>query len=379
MDFVLTEEQTMLRDSVKEFAENRLAVEAEEADVQAFIKTDVLKEIAELGYCGICTPDKYGGAGFDTTCYALAIEEISKVDASIGVLLSVTNSPAQFPLIQFGSESLKQKYLPDLASGRKIGAFCLTEANAGSDAASITLSAELKGDQYILNGSKQFITNGELAETFLVFGTIDKNLKAKGITTFVVEKNFPGVRVGTKENKMGLRGSCTNEIIFENCVVPKENVIGEPGGGFKIALATLDHSRIGIGAQALGIAEAALEYALNYAKERRQFGQPIAEFEAIRFMLADMATEIEAARYLIYHAAWLHDQGKRTSKESAMAKLFASEMAFRCVHKSLQIHGGYGYMKEYPIERLYRDQRVTEIYEGTSEVQRLVIAASLLK
>lgn len=379
MDFDLTEEQIMLRDSVKDFAMERLLPEAEEADVQETMKPEIIKEIAELGYCGICTPDQYGGAGFETICYALAIEEISKVDASIGVMLSVTNSPAQFPLIQFGSEELKQKYLPDLASGSKIGAFGLTEANAGSDASNIKLAAELKDGNYVLNGSKQFITNGEIADTFIVFATIDKTLKSKGVTAFVVEKDFPGMKIGKKENKMGLRGSCTNEIIFENCVVPKENVIGEAGQGYKIALATLDHSRIGIAAQALGIAEAALDYGLQYAKERVQFGRPIAEFEAIRFMLADMATEIEAARYLTYRAAWLHDQGKRTSKESAMAKLFASEMAFRCVHKSLQIHGGYGYMKEYAIERLYRDQRVTEIYEGTSEVQRLVIAASLLK
>lgn len=379
MDFALTEEQTMLRDSVKDFAAERLAAEAEEADVKGFIKPEIIDEIAQLGYCGICTPEKYGGAGFDTLSYALAIEEISKVDASVGVVLSVTNSPAQYPLIQFGSESLKQKYLPDLASGSKIGAFCLTEANAGSDAASINMSADLSGGNYILNGSKQFITNGEIAETFIVLATIDKSLKTKGITAFVVEKDFPGLKIGKKENKMGLRGSSTTEILFEKCNVPKENVIGEPGDGFKIALATLDHSRIGIAAQALGIAEAALEYAVKYAEERVQFGRPISNFESIRFMLADMATEIEAARYLTYHAAWLHDQGNRVSKESAMAKLFATEMAFRCVHKSLQIHGGYGYMKEYPIERLYRDQRVTEIYEGTSEVQRLVIASSLLK
>ncbi|MDZ7318247.1 MAG: acyl-CoA dehydrogenase [candidate division KSB1 bacterium] len=379
MDFNLSEEQLMLRDSMRDFAKERLAPLAEEADQQGFIHPEIIKELADLGYCGICTPPEYGGAGFDTVCYALAIEEVSKVDASVGVMLSVTNSPVQLPILEFGSEFLKQKYLPKLASGKSIGAFCLTEANAGSDAANIKLSAELNGDRYVLNGIKQFITNGTIADIFIVFGVTDKSAGSKGISAFVVEKNFPGLKIGKIENKMGLKASSTTEIIFENCQVPKENLIGEPGQGYKIALATLDHSRIGIAAQALGIAEGAFEQALEYSKQRVQFGKPICQFQAIQFMLSDMATDIEAARFLIYNAAWRYDQKQRVSKEVSMAKLFASEMAFRVVHKALQIHGGYGYMKEYPIERMYRDQRATEIYEGTSEVQRIVIANQLLK
>lgn len=379
MDFNLNEEQTMLRDSMRDFAKERLAPLAEEADHQGFTHPEIIKELGELGYCGICTPPDFGGAGFDTLCYALAIEEVSKVDASIGVMLSVTNSPAQLPILEFGSEALKTKYLPQLASGASIGAFCLTEANAGSDAASIKLSADLDGDYYRLNGSKQFVTNGGIADIFIVFGVTDKSVGSKGISAFVVEKSFPGIKVGKIENKMGLKASSTTEIIFENCKVPKENLIGEPGQGYKIALATLDHSRIGIAAQALGIAEGAFDQALEYSKQRVQFGRPICQFQAIQFMLSDMATDIEAARFLIYNAASLYDQKKRASKEVAMAKLFASEMSFRVVHKALQIHGGYGYMKEYPVERMYRDQRATEIYEGTSEVQRMVIASNLLK
>jgi len=379
MDFNLTEEQTMLRDSIRDFARERLAPLAEEADQQGFTHPEILKELAELGYCGIITPPEYGGAGFDTLCYALAMEEVSKVDASIGIILSVTNSPAQLPILDFGSEALKKKYLPKLASGASIGAFCVSEANAGSDAASIKLSAELDGDHYVLNGLKQFVTNGSIADIFIVFGVTDKAAGSKGISAFVVEKNFPGLKIGKIENKMGLKASSTTEIIFENCKVPKANLVGEPGAGYKIALATLDHSRIGVAAQALGIAEGAFEQALEYSKQRVQFGKPICQFQAIQFMLSDMATDIEAARYLIYNAAWRYDQKQRVSKEVSMAKLFASEMSFRVVHKALQIHGGYGYMKEYPVERMYRDQRVTEIYEGTSEVQRMVIANQLLK
>ncbi|MDZ7336494.1 MAG: acyl-CoA dehydrogenase [candidate division KSB1 bacterium] len=379
MDFNLTDEQIMVRDSIRDFAKQRLAPLAEKADQEGVMDVEIIKELAELGYCGICIPSEYGGAGFDTLCYALAIEEVSKADASVGVMLSVTNSPAQLPILDFGSELLKKTYLPKLASGSSIGAFCLSEANAGSDAASIKTSADLNGDYYRLNGRKQFVTNGGIADIFIVFAVTDKSAGSKGISAFVVEKNFPGFRIGKIENKMGLKASSTAEVILEDCRVPKQNLIGEPGQGYKIALATLDHSRIGIAAQALGIAEAAFEQALEYSKQRVQFGRPICQFQAIQFMLSDMATEIEAARYLVYHAAWRYDQKQRVSKEASMAKLFASEMAFRVVHKALQIHGGYGYMKEYPIERMYRDQRVTEIYEGTSEVQRIVIANQLLK
>ncbi|MDZ7356930.1 MAG: acyl-CoA dehydrogenase [candidate division KSB1 bacterium] len=379
MDFNLTDEQIMVRDSIRDFAKQRLAPLAEKADQEGVMDVEIIKELAELGYCGICIPPEYGGAGFDTLCYALAIEEVSKADASVGVMLSVTNSPGQLPILDFGSEFLKRTYLPKLAGGSSIGAFCLSEANAGSDAASIKTSADLNGDYYSLNGRKQFVTNGGIADIFIVFAVTDKSAGSKGISAFVVEKNFPGFRIGKIENKMGLKASSTAEVILEDCRVPKQNLIGEPGQGYKIALATLDHSRIGIAAQALGIAEAAFEQALEYSKQRVQFGRPICQFQAIQFMLSDMATEIEAARYLVYHAAWRYDQKQRVSKEASMAKLFASEMAFRVVHKALQIHGGYGYMKEYPIERMYRDQRVTEIYEGTSEVQRIVIANQLLK
>jgi len=379
MDFNFTEEQMMIRDSIRDFAKQRLAPIAEKSDQDGKMNPDVIKELADLGYCGICTPAEYGGAGLDTVCYALVVEEVSKADASVGVMLSVTNSPAQLPILDFGSEFLKKTYLPKLASGACIGAFCLTEANAGSDAAGIKMNAELSGDFYVLNGRKQFVTNGGIADIFIVFGVTDKSAGSKGISAFVVEKQFPGLRIGKHENKMGLKASSTTEVIFENCRVPKQNLIGEPGQGYKIALATLDHSRIGIAAQALGIAEGAFEQALEYSKQRVQFGRPICQFQAIQFMLSDMATDIEAARLLTYNAAWRYDQKQRVSKEAAMAKLFASEMAFRVVHKALQIHGGYGYMKEYPIERMYRDQRVTEIYEGTSEVQRMVIANQLLK
>lgn len=379
MDFNLTDDQIMVRDSIRDFAKQRLAPLAEKADREGMIDAEIIKELANLGYCGICIPAEYGGAGFDTLCYALTIEEVSKADASVGVMLSVTNSPAQLPILDFGSEFLKKTYLPKLASGSSIGAFCLSEANAGSDAASIKTSAVLNGDHYVLNGRKQFVTNGGIADIFIVFAVTDKSAGSKGISAFVVEKSFSGFRIGKIENKMGLKASSTVEIILEDSRVPKQNLIGEPGQGYKIALATLDHSRIGIAAQALGIAEAAFEQALEYSKQRVQFGRPICQFQAIQFMLSDMATDIEAARYLIYHAAWRYDQKQRASKEASMAKLFASEMAFRVVHKALQIHGGYGYMKEYPIERMYRDQRVTEIYEGTSEVQRIVIANQLLK
>lgn len=379
MDFSLTEEQIMLRDSTRDFAKERLQPLAQEAEEQGYTHLAVIKELAELGYFGICTPPEYGGAGFDTVCMVLAIEEISKVDASIGIMLTITNSLAQGSILKYGSEDQVKEYIPDLAAGKKIGAFCLTEPEAGCDAASIKTTAALKDDVYLLNGTKMFITNGGIAETFIIFAVTDKKAGRKGISAFIVEKGFEGFRVGKKENKMGLKASSTTEIILENCKVPKKNLLGGEGQGLKIALASLDDSRIGVGAQALGIAEGAFNQALEYSKVRVQFGQPISKFQAIQFMLADMATDIEASRMLIYRAAYAKDQGARISKEAAMAKLFASEAAFRCVHKALQIHGGYGYIKEYPIERLYRDQRITEIYEGTSEVQRIVISNSILK
>ncbi len=379
MNLSLSEEQTMLRDSTREFARERLAPLAAEAEEQGFSHPEVLTELAELGYFGICTPEEYGGAGFDTLCLVLAIEEISKVDASIALMLSVSNSLAQGAILKFGNESQKKKYIGPLALGEKIGAFCLTEAEAGSDAACIKTTAEHREGHYLLNGTKMFITNGGIAETFIVFAVTDKSAGKKGISALIVEKDSEGFKIGKAERKMGLKASSTTEIIFENCKVPKENILGEEGQGFKIALSMLDKSRISIAAQALGISEGAFEQATEYAKVRHQFGRPLSNFQAIQFMLADIATEIEAARLLIYKAAYEEDQGLKFSKSAAMAKLFASEAAFRCVHKALQIHGGYGYIKEYPIERLYREQRITEIYEGTSEIQRIVIANSILK
>ena len=379
MDFSFTEEQTMLRDSTKDLAKERLAPLAQEADEQAFTHPEIMKELAELGYFGICTPPEYEGAGFDTVCLALAIEEISKVDASIGIMLAVHNSLGLGTILNYGTEDQKRQYLPDMATGKKVGAFCVTEPEAGSDVAGIKTTAILDGDSYILNGTKIFVTNGGIAENFIIFAITDKEAGHRGFSAFIVEQGFSGLSVGKKETKMGMRASSTTEIIFENCKVPEQNLLGAEGQGFKIALSSLDLSRIGVGAQALGIAEGALNEAVEYSKVRQQFGRPISKFQAIQFMLADMATDIEAARMLIYKAAFAYDQGGRFSKEAAMAKLFASEAAFRCVHKALQIHGGYGYIKEYTIERLYRDQRITEIYEGTSEVQRIVIANSILK
>lgn len=379
MDLSMTEEQVMLRDSTRDFAQEKLAPLAQQADEQGFTHPKILKELAELGYFGMSTPAEYGGAGFDTLSTILALEEISKADASIGVMLAVTNTLVQGSILKFGSEKQKKKYVPDLANGKKIGAYCLTEPEAGSDAAHIKTAAVSKGEHFLINGLKTFITNGGVAEIFVVFAVTDKEAGSHGISAFIVEKGFEGLTIGKKENKMGLRASSTTELIFENCKVPKENLLGEEGQGFKIGLTMLDESRIGIGAQALGIAEGAYDEALKYSMVRVQFGLPICKFEAIRFMLADMATDIEAARLLVYKAAYSKDKGEKVTREAAMAKLFASEAAFRCVHKAVQIHGGYGYIKEYPVERYYRDQRVTEIYEGTSEIQRMVIANSILK
>lgn len=379
MDFSLSEEQTMLRDSTRAFAQERLAPLAAEAEEQGFSHPDILRELAELGYFGICTPPEHGGAGFDTLCLALAVEEISKVDASIALMLSITNTLTQGPILRVGSPEQISKYIPPLASGKKIGAFCLTEPEAGCDAAGIKTIAQKTGDSYILNGTKMFITNGAIAGTFIIFALTDKEAGHKGMSAFIVEKEFDGLQIGKVERKMGMGASSTTEIILENCHVPAANLLGREGDGFKIALASLDESRIAIAAQALGIAEGAFEQAVEYSRVRKQFGRAISQFQAVQFMLADIATEIEAARMLIYKAAYEKDCGQRISKQAAMAKLFASEAAFRCVHKALQIHGGYGYIKEYPIERLYREQRITEIYEGTSEVQRMVIANSILK
>jgi len=379
MDFKLTETQQMMRDATRDFAAKRLDPLAEEADHKAELPDGILQEIAGMGYCGIGTPEKYGGAGLDAITYALVIEELSWADASIGVTVSVTNSLCQDPIMIFGTEEQKQKYLPDLASGKTWGAFALTENQAGTDAGGTQTTAVRDGDHYVLNGTKIFVTNGAFADTFVVFTTTDPSVKHKGITAFIIEKGMAGFAIGKKENKLGIRASSTTELIFEDCRVPAANRLGEEGQGFKVAMVTLDGGRIGIAAQAQGIAQRALDLAIRYAKERQQFGKPLSAFQWNQFQLADMATEVEAARLLILKACYLKDQKQKFGPFSAMAKLYASEVAHRVCHKALQIHGGYGYIKEYAIERLYRDQRITEIYEGTSEAQRMVIAGSLLR
>jgi alkylation response protein AidB-like acyl-CoA dehydrogenase len=315
----------------------------------------------------------------DAVSYSIAVEEISRCDASVGVTMSVNNSLVCQPIMDFGSEHLKKKYLPALAEGRQLGAFSLTEPEAGTDAGAVQCTAVLDGDEYVINGTKIFVTNGGKADIILLFASTDRSLKTKGISAFIVEKATPGFSVGKKEDKMGMRASDTSELIFDDCRIPKENLVDKEGMGFKIAMSALDGGRIGIASQAVGLGQACLEEAVKYSKQRKQFGKPICEFQAIQWTLADMATEIEAARLLTYRAAFLKDKGLRYSKEAAQAKLFASEAAVKASINAVQIHGGYGYMKEYDVERYFRDSKLTEIYEGTSEVQRLVIAANVLK
>jgi butyryl-CoA dehydrogenase len=379
MDFQLTADQQMMRDATRTFAEKRLDPLAEEAEHRGATHPEILRELAEMGFCGIGTPAEYGGAALDAVTYALIIAELSWADASVGVAVSVTNSLCQDPILKFGTEEQKRRFLPDLASGRKWGAYALTEPEAGTDAGGTKTTAVRDGDHYVLNGNKFFVTNGAFADTVVVFASTDPSVKHKGITAFVVEKDTPGFAVGKKEDKLGIRASSTTELIFTDCRVPAANRLGDEGQGFKVAMTTLDGGRIGIAAQALGIAQRALELAVKYAKERKQFNQPLASFQNTQFTLADMAVDVEAARLLILKAAAMKDRQQRFGPMSAMAKLFASEAAHRVVHKSLQIHGGYGYIKDFTIERLYRDQRITEIYEGTSEAQRMVISADLLR
>ncbi len=334
--------------------------------------------MGELGLAGIPWPEEYGGGGCDYISYVIAVEELSRVDASVGTTLSAHISLAGWPLYKFGTEEQKKKYLEPMALGKKLGAYGLTEATAGTDAASMRTSAYLDGDSYVLNGNKIFITNAGEAEIYLVFAVTDKEKKARGISAFILEKDTPGFSFGKKERKMGLRSSPTLELIFDNCRVPKENLLGKENEGFKIAMSTLDGGRNGIAAQALGIAQGAMEEAAAYAKSREQFGRPIADFQAISFMLADMGTKIEAARLLTYQAAYLESAGLPYGKASAMAKLFASEAAMEVTTNAVQIFGGYGYTRDYPVERFMRDAKITQIYEGTSEVQRLVISRYLL-
>jgi butyryl-CoA dehydrogenase len=379
MQLELNEQQKMIRNMVKEFAEKEVAPIAAELDKKEEYPTKTLEKMAKLGLLGIIIPQEYGGAGLDTISYATVVEEISRKCASTGVITSVHNSLAAWPIIKYGTDPQKKKYLPILAKGEKIGAFAGTEANAGSDLGAMQTTAHLKGNKYIINGSKTFITSGPKAGIIIVFAVTDKAAGPKGLSAFIVESSMKGYKVGSIFEKLGIHASLTSELIFEDMEVPKENLLGAEGDGFKIALATLDGGRIGIAAQAVGIAQAALDESINYAKQRQQFGKPIASFQAIQWMIADMATRIEAARYLVYNAAYKKDKGERISKEAAMAKLFASETAMDAVIKAVQIHGGYGYTKEYTVERLFRDAKITEIYEGTSEVQRMVISGSLLK
>jgi butyryl-CoA dehydrogenase len=379
MKLELNDQQKMIQKMVREFAEKEIAPIASELDKKAEYPTKILEKMAKLGLLGIIIPPEYGGAGLDTISYAIVIEEISRKCASTGVVTSVHNSLTAWPIIKYGTDEQKKKYLPILARGEKIGAFAGTEASAGSDLGSMKTTAVLKGNHYIINGDKTFITSGSEAGIIIIFAVTDKNAGTKGISAFIVESCFKGYKVGSIFDKLGINASKTSELIFENMEVPKENLLGKQGDGFKIALSTLDGGRIGIASQAVGIAQAALEESIEYSKQRQQFGKPIAQFQAIQWMIADMATKIEAARGLVYNAAYKKDIHERYTKEAAMAKLFASEIAVDTVIKAVQIHGGYGYTKEYTVERLFRDAKITEIYEGTSEVQRMVIAGSLLR
>jgi butyryl-CoA dehydrogenase len=375
----LSEEQQQLQKSVREFAAAEVKPLAKENDETGKYPRGLFQKAAELGLTGVAIPEAEGGAGMDHISYAIVIEEISRVCASTGVILSVQNSLYCDPIHRFGTEDQKKKFLLPFARGEKIGCYALTEPQAGSNAAALATKAVRKGDKYLINGTKAWITNGGAADAAIVYVNTQPEKGEKGITALVVEKGTPGFAVGKEEKKLGIHATACTELSFSDCEVPAGNRIGEEGEGYKVALSTLDGGRIGIAAQATGIAQGAFEAALSYAQQRQAFGHPIADFQAIQFMLADMATEIDAARLLLRRAAWKQDSGARFSMEAAIAKLFASEMSTRVAHKAIQIHGGYGYSSEYPVERAYRDARITEIYEGTSEIQRLVIAAWVLK
>jgi butyryl-CoA dehydrogenase len=375
----LTEDQKLLQRTVREFAEAEVKPHARELDETGHFPRDIFKKAAELGLTSVAIPESEGGAGMDHTCYAIVVEEISRVCASTGVILSVQNSLYCDPIHRFGTPAQKEKFLVPYARGEKIGCYGLTEPQAGSNAAALTTKAVLKGDRYVINGTKAWITNGGAADAVIAYVNTQPEKGEKGITALLVEKGTPGFAVGKEEKKLGIHATACTELVFTDCEVPAANRIGAEGEGYKVALSTLDGGRIGIAAQATGIAQGAFEAALSYAQQRQAFGHPISDFQAIQFMLADMATEIDAARLLVRRAAWKQDSGARFSMEASIAKLFASEMATRVTHKAIQIHGGYGYSQEYPVERAYRDARITEIYEGTSEIQRLVIAAWVLR
>ncbi|QXU41046.1 acyl-CoA dehydrogenase [Pedobacter sp. D749] len=379
MHFELSEEQIMIQQAARDFAQQELKPGVIERDEHQKFPAEQVKKLGELGFLGMMVSEKYNGSGLDAISYVLVMEELSKIDASASVVVSVNNSLVCYGLEAYGSEAQKEKYLKPLAAGEKIGAFCLSEPEAGSDATSQRTTAEDKGDYYLLNGTKNWITNGSTASTYLVIAQTHPELRHKGINAFIVEKGMEGFTIGPKENKLGIRGSDTHSLMFNDVKVPKENRIGEDGFGFKFAMKTLEGGRIGIAAQALGIAQGAFELATQYAKERKSFGKPISEHQAIAFKLADMATQIEAARLLVYKAAWLKDQGLPYTQAGSMAKLFASKVAMDVTIEAVQVHGGYGFVKEYHVERLMRDAKITQIYEGTSEIQKMVISREVIR
>ncbi|WP_456273026.1 acyl-CoA dehydrogenase [Bacillus sp. AK031] len=379
MNFKLSEEHEMIRKMVRDFAKNEVEPTAAERDEEERFDRELFDKMAELGLTGIPWPEEYGGIGSDYLAYCIAVEELSRVCASTGVTLSAHTSLAGWPIYKFGNEEQKQKYLKPMAQGEKIGGYGLTEPASGSDAGGMKTTAKLDGDDYILNGSKIFITNGGIADIYVVFALTDPSQKQRGTSAFIVESGFEGFSVGKKEKKLGIRSSPTTEIVFDNCRVPKENMLGQEGEGFKIAMMTLDGGRNGIAAQAVGIAQGALDASIAYAKDREQFGKPIAANQGISFKLADMATSIEASRLLTYQAAWLESEGLPYGKESAMSKLMAGDTAMKVTTEAVQIFGGYGYTKDYPVERYMRDAKITQIYEGTQEIQRLVISRMVTK
>jgi butyryl-CoA dehydrogenase len=379
MDFDLTKDQEMIRKMVREFAETEIEPIAADIDETSEFPAETVKKMGELGLMGMTVPKEYGGSGVDSLSYIIALEEISRVCASHGVIMSVNNSLVCDIINKFGTEEQKQKYLIPLASGKKLGAFSMTEPGAGTDVSVYQTTAVKDSDDYIINGTKVFVTNGNVADVVILFVMTDPEKKHRGQSAFIVPTGTPGFSIGTIEDKMGIRGSQQAELVFEDARIPADNLLGSEGMGFKISMIGLDGGRIGISAQALGIAQAALDESIKFSKEREQFGRPIAKFQAIQWMIANMATEIDAARLLVYRAAFTKSQGKRFSQEAAMAKLYASDVAVRVTRDAVQIHGGYGYTKDYTVERLYRDAKITEIYEGTSEVQKMVISGTLLR
>lgn len=375
----ISKEHEEFRKYIREFAEKEIEPQAKELDETGQFPFDTIKKLGQMGIMGMVVPKEYGGTGHDTLSYSIAVEEISRVCGSTGITVAAHNSLGVYPIYLFGNEEQKKKYLPDLASGKKLGSFGLTEADAGSDAAGTKTTAVLDGDTWVINGSKCFITNASVGETFVITAVTDRSKGYKGISSFILEKGMKGFSIGKKENKMGLRGSDTATLVFEDLKIPKDNILGQPGEGFKQFMITLDGGRISIGAMALGIAQGAFDKALDYAKERKQFGKSITDFQAVQWKLSDMATQLEAARHLIYHASELKDKGEKFVKESAMAKLYASEVGRFVTYQAVQIFGGYGYMSDYPVERYMRDVKLCEIGEGTSEIQRIVIARELIK